>query len=185
MAKARRTSRVRARAPGASEAWTLDHLVHPLVRLALVCDGHGRLVRVVLGGEAARARAFARRWRATLAPGAGRGPHLEQIGAYLDGHLRTFDLPLRMLGTDFQRRAWRALLQIPYGACWTYGQQARAMGAPRAVRAVGQANGANPLPLVVPCHRVVGAGGGLGGFAAGLDLKRALLDLEARAAGSP
>ena len=101
-----------------------------------------------------------------------------QLEAYFARDLRDFDLPLAMKGTPFQLRVWRALQQIPYGETRTYGQQARTIGAPDAVRAVGAANGSNPIPIVVPCHRVIGSNGKLTGFGGGLPMKRWLLDLE-------
>ena len=101
-----------------------------------------------------------------------------QLLAYLAGDLRAFDLPLAPAGTDFQREVWRALEAVPYGRTRTYGEIAAAVGRPKAVRAVGQANHVNPLPIFIPCHRVVGKGGALTGYAGGLDLKRALLALE-------
>ncbi|HTQ56643.1 MAG TPA: methylated-DNA--[protein]-cysteine S-methyltransferase [Bryobacteraceae bacterium] len=103
-----------------------------------------------------------------------------ELRAYFAGELREFDLPLDMQGTPFQKRAWDELLRIPYGETRSYGEIARAIGAPKAVRAVGAANGRNPVPIVVPCHRVIGAGGALTGFGGGLPMKRFLLDLEAR-----
>lgn len=101
-----------------------------------------------------------------------------QIEEYLRGERRRFDVTLRLIGTPFQKRVWEALGQIPYGETRSYGDIARAIGAPRACRAVGMANHANPLMLFVPCHRVIAADGSLGGFAAGSDLKTALLKLE-------
>jgi len=104
---------------------------------------------------------------------------LRQFRLYFAGELQTFDLPLELIGTDFQKRVWNLLRGIPYGDTRSYGQLAREMGAPRAVRAVGAANGRNPIPIIVPCHRVIGASGKLVGFGGGLDWKRFLLDLEA------
>ena len=101
-----------------------------------------------------------------------------QLGEYFSGHRREFDLPLDLEGTEFQQRVWRAVSGIPYGQTRTYAQIAAGVGSPRAVRAVGAANGANPVAILVPCHRVVGSGGGLGGYGGGLELKRRLLDLE-------
>jgi methylated-DNA-[protein]-cysteine S-methyltransferase len=101
-----------------------------------------------------------------------------QLQAYFARELRDFDLPLAMKGTPFQLRVWQALQQIPYGETRSYAQQAKAVGAPDAVRAVGAANGRNPIPIVVPCHRVIGSSGKLTGFGGGLPLKRWLLDLE-------
>jgi methylated-DNA-[protein]-cysteine S-methyltransferase len=103
-----------------------------------------------------------------------------QLGEYFAGTRQDFDLPLRPLGTGFQTSAWLALADIPYGQTRSYGQQARMIGHPEAVRAVGAANGSNPIPIVLPCHRVIGANGSLTGFGGGLPMKRFLLDLERR-----
>ena len=103
----------------------------------------------------------------------------EQLSAYFQGELTTFDLPLALRGTDFQKSVWYTLLKIPYGETRSYMQVAEWIGAPKAVRAVGAANGQNPIPIVVPCHRVIGSNGKLTGFGGGLPLKRLLLDLEA------
>jgi methylated-DNA-[protein]-cysteine S-methyltransferase len=104
---------------------------------------------------------------------------LLQLRSYFSGELHRFDLPLDLVGTEFQQRVWRALQTIPYGETRSYSQIAEQIGAPRAVRAVGAANGRNPIPIVVPCHRVIGASGDLVGFGGGLDWKRFLLGLEA------
>jgi methylated-DNA-[protein]-cysteine S-methyltransferase len=101
-----------------------------------------------------------------------------QLDGYFARDLRDFNLPLRLKGTPFQIRVWEALLKIPYGETRSYAQQARIVGAPDAVRAVGAANGRNPIPIVVPCHRVIGSNGKLTGFGGGLPLKRWLLDHE-------
>ena len=101
-----------------------------------------------------------------------------QLGAYFAGELRDFDLPLRLEGTPYQVAVWEALRAIPWGETRTYGEVAKALGRPRSFRAVGAACGRNRLPIVVPCHRVIGAHGGLHGFTGGLHLKRALLQLE-------
>ncbi|MEZ5381986.1 MAG: methylated-DNA--[protein]-cysteine S-methyltransferase [Microthrixaceae bacterium] len=108
-----------------------------------------------------------------------------QLGEYFAGARREFDLPLHLVGTEFQQQAWRALAEIPFGETVSYGEQAAQLGRPKAVRAVGAANGRNPLSVVLPCHRVVGANGTLTGFAAGLDTKRWLLDHEAGRAVLP
>lgn len=102
----------------------------------------------------------------------------EQLVAYFAGRLRVFDLPLDEGGTPFQRQVWQALRAIPYGRTCSYAELAAAVGRPRACRAAGNANGRNPLPIVTPCHRVIHADGGLGGYAAGLPIKRFLLALE-------
>jgi methylated-DNA-[protein]-cysteine S-methyltransferase len=102
-----------------------------------------------------------------------------QLHAYFAGDLIEFDLPLDLDGTEFQRQCWLALATIPYGQTVSYGEQARRLGlGPDAARAVGAANGQNPLPLVLPCHRVIGADGSLTGFGGGLHLKRFLLEHE-------
>ncbi|MER6673325.1 methylated-DNA--[protein]-cysteine S-methyltransferase [Streptomyces sp. NPDC000983] len=106
----------------------------------------------------------------------------EQLEGYFAGELTEFTLELRLHGTPFQRTVWEQLRRIPYGETRSYGQLADALGKPAASRAVGLANGKNPIGIIVPCHRVVGADGGLTGYGGGLDRKRRLLDLE-RAAG--
>ena len=104
----------------------------------------------------------------------------QQLCEYLKGERKTFRLPLNPQGTDFQKRVWKALCDIPYGETRSYKQIAEAIGSPKAVRAVGMANNRNPLLIVVPCHRVIGADGKLVGYAAGLDKKAFLLRLEAK-----
>ena len=106
------------------------------------------------------------------------GAAADQLSRYFDGTLRTFELPLAPFGSPFQRDVWSALLEIPFGKTTTYGAIARAIGREKAIRAVGAANGANPIPIVIPCHRVVGSDGSLIGYGGGLDIKRALLALE-------
>jgi methylated-DNA-[protein]-cysteine S-methyltransferase len=101
-----------------------------------------------------------------------------QLHEYFEGERRGFDLPLAPRGTGFQQQVWLALREIPYGATISYAQLATRLGAPTATRAVGAANGRNPLPIVVPCHRVIGADGSLTGFGGGLPTKRFLLELE-------
>lgn len=101
-----------------------------------------------------------------------------QLAEYFAGRRHAFDVPLDPVGTPFQLSAWAELRDIPYGATRTYGEQAAAIGRPKASRAVGAANGRNPLSIFVPCHRVIGADGSLTGFAGGLDTKRFLLALE-------
>ena len=101
-----------------------------------------------------------------------------ELDAYFLGKLRTFTMPLAPHGTDFQKRAWTALTKIPYGETRSYGQQAHSIGSPAAVRAIGAANGKNPIGIIVPCHRVIGANGSLTGYAGGLHNKEFLLKLE-------
>ena len=103
----------------------------------------------------------------------------DEIDGYLRRRLLAFTVPIAVEGTPFQRRVWAELVKIPYGTTATYGEIARALGQPRAARAVGMANHRNPLPLFIPCHRVIGAGGKLVGFGGGLPLKARLLALEA------
>jgi AraC family transcriptional regulator of adaptative response/methylated-DNA-[protein]-cysteine methyltransferase len=103
-----------------------------------------------------------------------------ELREYFAGERHTFDVPLRMVGSDFQQEAWRALLGVPYGETRSYGQQSRSIGKAEAVRAVGRANGDNPIAIIVPCHRVVGANGKLTGYGGGLWRKRWLLDHELR-----
>jgi methylated-DNA-[protein]-cysteine S-methyltransferase len=102
----------------------------------------------------------------------------EQLAEYFAGSRTAFDLPLAPAGTAFQRRVWDALRTIPYGATLSYSELARRLGDPRATRAVGAANGKNPIPIIVPCHRVIGARGALTGFGGGLERKRWLLEHE-------
>lgn len=106
-----------------------------------------------------------------------------QLREYFDGHRKAFDLKLDFSGTDFQRKVWHALLTIPYGETRSYAQIAKQIGSPEAVRAVGAANGRNPISIVAPCHRVIGSNGKLTGFAGGLETKAFLLTLEGPQAG--
>jgi methylated-DNA-[protein]-cysteine S-methyltransferase len=103
---------------------------------------------------------------------------LGQLEAYFAGNLRSFDLPLNLEGTPFQLVVWRALQDIPYGQTISYGELARRIGNPNGSRAVGLANGSNPIPIVVPCHRVIGSNGKLTGYGGGLCNKETLLELE-------
>lgn len=101
-----------------------------------------------------------------------------QLSEYFSGKRQQFDLPLDPTGTLFQNKAWRALAKIPYGQVWSYGKQANYLKAPNAQRAVGGANGKNPIPIIIPCHRVIGSTGKLTGFSGGMDMKVYLLKLE-------
>jgi len=103
---------------------------------------------------------------------------IKQLDAYFEGKRRDFDLELAPEGTPFQQRVWRELRAIPYGETISYGELARRIGRPNAFRAVGAANGRNPISIIVPCHRVIGSNGSLTGFGGGLDTKRALLEHE-------
>ena len=142
----------------------------PIGELTLAGD-HGALTGVWMGAKEPE-----RGWRHDPAQLA---EPLAQLEQYFAGERTEFDLRLEPRGTEFQQRAWSLLLDIPYGATTTYGALAVKLGNPRSVRAVGLANGRNPLPIVVPCHRVIGADGSLVGFGGGLPRKRALLAMEA------
>lgn len=152
-----------------------DYLPTPIGKLLLAMDGQGlRHVHFETG-------------RDRLEPGEGWEPGAgalhearAQLKAYFAGKLTTFDLPLAPHGTEFQQRVWLELLRIPYGETTNYGDIARRLGDVQATRAVGAANGRNPLPIIVPCHRVIGADGSLTGFGGGLPVKRWLLDHEQR-----
>lgn len=152
-----------------------DHLDTPIGRLLLAADDAG--LRHVRFDDARRDRVIAPDWRRGRA-------HLErafeQLRAYFEGELHEFDLPLAAEGTAFRKAVWNELINIPYGETISYGELARRIRAPAASRAVGAANGANPLPIVVPCHRVIGASGKLTGFGGGLPTKQWLLEHERR-----
>jgi len=141
--------------------------------------------------EGLREISFQRRARSAGSPEDGRisrEPFLEVISEleeYFAGRLTRFRVRLAPRGTPFQLRVWSLLRTIPYGETTTYGEIARELGQPGASRAVGAANGRNPIPVIVPCHRVIGSDGSLTGFGGGLEIKRALLDLEARGCGRP
>ena len=141
----------------------------------------GLTLRLVAGNEGLRAITFGEP-ESEISGGTDAHPVLraaiEQLTAYFGGSLREFSLPLEITGTDFQMRVWRILREIPYGETRTYRDLAIGLGQPTAVRAVGAANGSNPLPIVIPCHRVIGANGKLVGYGGGLPLKKRLLELE-------
>ena len=107
----------------------------------------------------------------------------KQLKEYFDGMRTQFDLPLEPMGTDFQQKVWQALRQIPFGVTRSYGEIAKAIASPKASRAVGAANGKNPISIIVPCHRVIGSNGKLTGFAGGLKAKEILLHLERKSKG--
>ena len=102
----------------------------------------------------------------------------QQLAEYFKGERKTFDLPVTMVGTDFQLRVWQALLEIPFATTISYTQLAHQIGNPTGIRAVGQANGRNPIAIIIPCHRVVGANGSLTGYGGGIERKAALLEFE-------
>lgn len=147
----------------------------PVGSLLIVGDGE-HITRIAFAEAAATAFADAN-WQRDDARF---GFCVEQLDEYFSGRRKVFDLPLAPRGTDFQRRVWSALRTIPYGETRTYGDIARAVGSANASRAVGAAAGANPIAIVIPCHRVIGASGKLVGFAGGLPIKSQLLQLESR-----
>ena len=164
--------------------WRADRLAHPTVPLVLaVDDDDDALVYVGFGGPPAGLLRHAARFDARVIAETRRDTAAKvQLREYLRGDRTDFDLRLRLLGTPFQVSAWEALCEIPYGATKSYGDQARILGRPAAARAVGRANATNPIPIVVPCHRVIGSSGALTGFGGGLPVKQWLLDLERRRA---
>jgi methylated-DNA-[protein]-cysteine S-methyltransferase len=161
------------------QRWFVEGVDHEIVPLLVATDARGCLVYVGLGAEDEGLERHAARHGATLAgPPAQPTAAARQLVEYFEGARSEFELELRPLGTEFQRAAWHALSQIPYGETRSYAQQAVRMGKPRAVRAVGRANATNPLPIVIPCHRVIGSDGSLTGFGGGIDAKRWLLAHE-------
>ncbi len=150
----------------------------PIGRLLLAGDNDS--LRLIAFPEGAMRRSPEPGW--THSPGAFREAR-RQLSQYFSGQRKTFDLELRPDGTPFQLRVLKELEQIPYGATASYGEVAKRIGRPGAARAVGAANGRNPLPIVIPCHRVVGSDGRLTGFGGGIATKQALLQLEQGQAG--
>jgi methylated-DNA-[protein]-cysteine S-methyltransferase len=152
-----------------------EHLDTPIGRLLLAADERG--LRYIEFAGAEQGRRIGRGWRR------GRrrlGTAIAQLDAYFDGRLHAFDVALAARGTGFRKAVWDELVRIPYGETISYGELARRIGDAGASRAVGAANGANPLPIIVPCHRVIGANGKLTGFGGGLPVKQWLLDHERR-----
>jgi methylated-DNA-[protein]-cysteine S-methyltransferase len=148
-------------------------LESPAGRLLLASDARGlRLVSFERSKHSATPGAD---WKLDKEPFA---EVIRQLQAYFRGELKEFDLPLAMEGTEFQLRVWNALRAIPYGETISYAELAERIGKPKAVRAVGLANGSNPIPIIVPCHRVIGSDGSLTGFGGGLSTKKMLLELE-------
>lgn len=153
-----------------------DFIETPIGQLLVVVDGDGALVQLDLPA-ASRPTQINDAWKRDLKQ---LTKVRQQIDAYFAGGLTEFDLALRPHGTDFQLSVWDELTRIPYGETISYVELARRIGKPKASRAVGAANGANPLALIVPCHRVIGANGTLTGYGGGLPTKRYLLDHERR-----
>lgn len=162
-----------------AEVFFLDRYDSPLGRYILVGSERGL---VCLKPEE-QAVPRLERWKQTgitIEDGNGFNRNIaEQLDEYFAGNLREFDVSLDVRGTDFQRHVWELLRTIPYGETRSYGELARKLGRPQASRAVGRANGTNPVSIIIPCHRVIGSGGTLVGYGGGLDRKSALLNLEA------
>ena len=155
----------------------IDHLKTPIGRLALVADEQGRLHAV--GFTDGHARMEDELARGTTKPAKDPGGLTRALTAYFEGELTAIaGLKVAFAGTEFQRSVWRALTTIPCGETRSYGDVARQIGNPKAVRAVGLANGSNPVGIVVPCHRVIGANGTLTGYGGGVERKRWLLQHE-------
>ncbi len=157
-----------------------DRIETPFGIFAAWVDEDGRLVRFNLrAGNAERVDRSAEHNPEKLSD------VKRQVAEYAGGKRQHFDLALEMDGPEFHRQVWEALLEIPFGTTTSYGAIAKKVGQPHAARAVGVANGANPIALIVPCHRVIGSDGSLTGYGGGLPLKRKLLEHEARVAGRP
>jgi len=153
------------------------HIDSPIGRLNAIVDGHGAVVRLDFDAP----------WKPRHIPAydtavpnlSALAPLADQLADYFSGTRQSFDLPLAPEGSDFLKSAWALLSQIPYATTVTYGELARAMTKPTSARAMGMANAVNPISIIVPCHRVIGAGGKLTGYGGGLHNKQALLLLEA------
>ncbi|MDJ0381766.1 methylated-DNA--[protein]-cysteine S-methyltransferase [Streptomyces sp. G-G2] len=154
----------------------------PYGPLTLVATG-GTLSGLYMTGQRHRPaeEAFGERVAATEAPFPA---VVAQLAAYFAGDLKDFDLPLRLEGTEFQRGVWDQLTRIPYGETWSYGELAAKLGKPNASRAVGLANGKNPVGIIVPCHRVIGASGSMTGYGGGVERKVRLLEFESGRTGT-
>jgi methylated-DNA-[protein]-cysteine S-methyltransferase len=157
-----------------------DYFDTPIGRLLLAADEHG--LRHVGFPRADQGECIGADWRCDRRY---LGPAIEQLDAYFEGRLHDFDVLLAAHGTPFRQTVWDELVKIPYGETISYGELARRIGNPVASRAVGAANGANPLPIIVPCHRVIGSSGKLTGFGGGLPIKQWLLEHERRHAIRP
>ena len=161
---------------------TLDRVASPVGEVLVVTDADGAVRALDFHDFEDRMRRLLRRHYGEVVLAPGRAPEAERtaVAAYFSGDLAAFEtVEVKTGGTDFQRRVWAALRDIPAGETRSYSQLAAAIGAPKAVRAVGLANGANPVGVIVPCHRVIGANGTLTGYAGGLERKRWLLAHEA------
>jgi methylated-DNA-[protein]-cysteine S-methyltransferase len=158
----------------------------PIGPLLVVVDADGALLRIDFPAGASRERAaaeLARRGIELVISEERTAAVRRQLDEYFAGERTRFDLALAPEGSEFQRRVWRALGEIPYGDTVSYGELADGLGRPGGARAVGRANATNPIPIVIPCHRVIGADGSLTGFGGGLDVKQRLLTLERQRSG--
>jgi methylated-DNA-[protein]-cysteine S-methyltransferase len=165
----------------------VERVSSPLGTIILVSDREGALRALDFEDHAARMHRLLRRHYGACALESGRAPAdvTQRLAAFFAGELEAIgDIPVRTNGTDFQRRVWSALRRIPAGTTWTYGQLAGVIERPGASRAVGLANGSNPVGIIVPCHRVIGADGTLTGYGGGLERKRWLLAHEEQWSGS-
>lgn len=171
------TTEFRAPMPGPTRYTTMDS---PVGELTLFGDG-AALSGVLTPAKDGKVRVVPQDW---VADRKSFTEAEQQLEAYFAGGLREFDLPLAPVGTEWQLKVWAALTTIPFGETASYGQLAEELGRPTASRAVGMANGRNPISIIVPCHRVIGANGSLTGYAGGLDRKEFLLGLESRVAGT-
>jgi methylated-DNA-[protein]-cysteine S-methyltransferase len=166
------------------ETITLESLVTPFGPILVAVDARGRLCAVEFWNDEAEMRRLLRRYQGVALATFGKvaAPIRAAFERYFDGDRSALKaVPWVTGGTEFQQKVWKALTTIPVGETWSYAQLAAAIGQPKAVRAVGLANGANPIPIVVPCHRVIGANGSLTGFGGGLERKRWLLRHEGAA----
>jgi methylated-DNA-[protein]-cysteine S-methyltransferase len=149
------------------------HYESPMGTMLLAADERGlRLISFASGKRPERPQSGWQQYRAPFAE------TIRQLRAYFERELKDFDLPLSLEGTEFQLRVWKNLRAIPYGQTISYGELARRVGNSKGARAVGLANGSNPIPIIVPCHRVIGSNGSLVGYGGGLSNKKALLFLE-------
>lgn len=158
-------------------------LPHKLTAVSVLTE-NDMVIKIAFGEDAGLAAWCAKRFRALPERTSADRETERQLSAYFNGELRQFDLPYRLIVGDFTGRVLQLLKRIPYGKVATYGEIAAGMGNPQAARAVGAACHSNPLPLLFPCHRVVGKNGKLTGFASGIELKRKLLELEGYSIGS-
>lgn len=156
----------------------MDTLIGQLV----VASTERGLIRIILPGEECYDfHSYINKMYPEEIPIEGRGRNrqiIDQLHEYFNGYRTTFSLSLELRGTEFQRSVWKAVADVPYGQTRSYGEIAREIGRPKACRAVGAANGTNPIPIVVPCHRIIGADGSMTGFGGGIPLKKKLLRLE-------